>query len=249
MTLMDILINGIIRTTELGGVWYIGGLFFIVVSAYLLGSINSAIIISKAKHGDDIRNHGSGNAGMTNILRTYGKTDAVLTLIGDMLKIAVAVFIARLLCGEEGAYLAGLFGVVGHILPIYYKFRGGKGVVATATAILIIDWQIFLLLLGLFVIIVAISRYVSLGSVVCGISYPALVQAKILFVSKGEMPPTPIMLLFALFVGVLLLVTHRENLKRIMNKKENKISFSKKEKETKKFIEPVGSIKFDGKDK
>lgn len=247
MTFLDIYINGIIRTAELGGVWYIVGLFFIVISGYLLGSINSAIIISKVKHGDDIRNFGSGNAGMTNVLRTYGKGDAVLTLLGDMLKIAIAVILARVLCGEEGAYLAGLFGVVGHILPIYYKFRGGKGVVAAATSILIIDWQIFLLLLGLFVIIVAISRYVSLGSIVCGLAYPALVQAKAVFIAQR--PATPIMLLFALFIGIMLLVTHRENLKRIMNKKENKISFSKKEKEMKKYLEPDGTIKYDNKGK
>ena len=191
MDFMKIYVDGIIRTNELGGIWYMGGLLIIIITAYLLGSINSAIIISRVKHNDDIRNHGSGNAGMTNVLRTYGKGDAVLTLLGDMLKIAIAVFIARMLCGEEGAYLAGLFGIVGHILPIYYKFKGGKGVIAAATTILIIDWQIFLLLFGLFVIVVAISRYVSLGSVICGIAYPALVQTKIIFVSGGEMLPTP----------------------------------------------------------
>ena len=233
MDFMKIYVDGIIRTNELGGIWYMGGLLIIIITAYLLGSINSAIIISRVKHNDDIRNHGSGNAGMTNVLRTYGKGDAVLTLLGDMLKIAIAVFIARMLCGEEGAYLAGLFGIVGHILPIYYKFKGGKGVIAAATTILIIDWQIFLLLFGLFVIVVAISRYVSLGSVICGIAYPALVQTKIIFVSGGEMLPTPIMMLFALFVGLMLIITHRENIKRIMSRKENKISFSKKEKETK----------------
>ena len=249
MDFMKIYVDGIIRTNELGGIWYMGGLLIIIITAYLLGSINSAIIISRVKHNDDIRNHGSGNAGMTNVLRTYGKGDAVLTLLGDMLKIAIAVFIARMLCGEEGAYLAGLFGIVGHILPIYYKFKGGKGVIAAATTILIIDWQIFLLLFGLFVIVVAISRYVSLGSVICGIAYPALVQTKIIFVSGGEMLPTPIMMLFALFVGLMLIITHRENIKRIMSRKENKISFSKKEKETKKYLEPEGTIKYNSKDK
>ncbi|MDD2269511.1 MAG: glycerol-3-phosphate 1-O-acyltransferase PlsY [Eubacteriales bacterium] len=245
----DIYINGWIISSKIGGLWYFAGLLVVVVIAYLLGSINSAIIISKVKYKDDIRKHGSGNAGMTNILRTYGKKDAVLTLLGDMLKIAVAVFIARLLCGEEGAYLAGLFGVIGHIFPIYYKFRGGKGVVASATTILTIDWQIFLVLLGLFVIIVAIWRYVSLASVVSGIVYPALVNLKVLVMTNHTAPPTPIMLLFPLFVAIMLIVTHRENIKRIMNRTENKIIFGKKNRENKKYLEPEGTIKYDGKDK
>ena len=106
-----------------------------------------------------------------------------------------------------------------------------------------------LLFFCIFVIVVAISRYVSLGSVICGIAYPALVQTKIIFVSGGEMLPTPIMMLFALFVGLMLIITHRENIKRIMSRKENKISFSKKEKETKKYLEPEGTIKYNSKDK
>ena len=249
MNINDIYINGWIVSAKIGGLWYFAGLFAIMVIAYLLGSINSAIIISKVKHNDDIRKHGSGNAGMTNVLRTYGKIDAVLTLLGDMLKIVIAVVIARFLCGEEGAYLAGLFGVIGHILPIYYGFKGGKGVVAAATTILIIDWQIFLVLFALFALIVAIWRYVSLGSVICGIVYPALVNYKILIITENTAPPTPIMLLFPLFIAIMLIYTHRTNIKRIMNKTENKIIFGKKNRENKKYLEPDGTIKYTGKEK
>ena len=116
-------------------------------SGYLLGSINPSIIFSRLLHHDDIRNHGSGNAGMTNVLRTYGKKSAFLTLAGDTLKTALAVFVGGLCFGfgyvggiatGEAPYIAGLFAVVGHIYPAYYKLKGGKGVLVTATMALIL---------------------------------------------------------------------------------------------------------------
>lgn len=247
MSFYDIYINGYFISGEMPMQYYYLGLLVIVVISYLLGSLNSAIIISKLKHHEDIRKHGSGNAGMTNMLRTYGKLDGVLTLLGDMLKVVVAVFIARLLCGEEGAYLAGTFCVIGHIAPAYYGFKGGKGVVAAATTILIIDPQIFLILIVLFVIIVAISRYISLGSIICGIAYPGIVYWRIMNATGGHEPPKPLMLLFPIFIGLLLIFTHRENIKRLMNNKENKFSFKKKDVDMGKYIEPKDSLKYNDK--
>lgn len=208
-----------------------------VVASYLLGSVNSAIIISRAFYKDDIRKHGSGNAGLTNMLRTYGKGAAGLTLLGDMLKTALAVFIAGLLLGFKYTggisvngycYLAGLCAVIGHIFPVYYGFKGGKGVLATATMALIITPLPFAILITLFIIIVAISQYVSLGSVCVASLYPVAVYACIRLFTEVERVPV-----FLVICTVLLAITvvwcHRENLKRLASGTERKLSFGKKE--------------------
>lgn len=111
---------------------YALGNLLIVAAAYLLGSLNFAIIVSKKLYGKDIRKYGSHNAGMTNMFRTFGKKAGFLTLAGDADKALVSVLLGRLLLGEDGAYLAGLFCILGHIAPAYYRFKGGKGVVVTA---------------------------------------------------------------------------------------------------------------------
>lgn len=136
-----------------GAVFWVVTVFSVLallVVPYFLGSINFGIIISKLFHGEDIREYGSGNAGMTNMLRTYGKRDAAITLIGDALKAVVAVILGRILFGISGGYVAGLTCILGHAFPCYYKFKGGKGVVVTAATIAVIDWRIFLVLLGAF---------------------------------------------------------------------------------------------------
>ena len=151
-----------------GAVFWVVTVFSVLallVVPYFLGSINFGIIISKLFHGEDIREYGSGNAGMTNMLRTYGKRDAAITLIGDALKAVVAVILGRILFGISGGYVAGLTCILGHAFPCYYKFKGGKGVVVTAATIAVIDWRIFLVLLGIFILVVAFSKYISLGSV------------------------------------------------------------------------------------
>ena len=137
-----------------GAVFWVVTVFSVLallVVPYFLGSINFGIIISKLFHGEDLREYGSGNAGMTNMLRTYGKRDAAITLIGDALKAVVAVILGRILFGISGGYVAGLTCILGHAFPCYYKFKGGKGVVVTAATIAVIDWRIFLVLLGIFI--------------------------------------------------------------------------------------------------
>ena len=186
----------------------------LLVVPYFLGSINFGIIISKLFHGEDIREYGSGNAGMTNMLRTYGKRDAAITLIGDALKAVVAVILGRILFGISGGYVAGLTCILGHAFPCYYKFKGGKGVVVTAATIAVIDWRIFLVLLGIFILVVAFSKYISLGSVCGMLVFPLLVQVW----DRG----LSINVLLSCLISALVIFLHRGNIKRIYNRSEER---------------------------
>lgn len=203
------------------------GILICTIIPYLLGSLNAAIIVSKYKYHDDIRKYGSGNAGMTNMGRVFGKQGALLTLVGDMLKQFVAVIIGIIACGELGAYFAGVFCMLGHIAPVFYHFRGGKGVLTAATMILMIDWQVFLVAGSIFALTVLITRYVSLGSILAGFSLPAIVYVSATM--RGTYPSLPA-LCFSLFIGMLLIFMHRSNIRRLFNGNENKVSFGKKKK-------------------
>ena len=222
----------------------ISGVLVMIIS-YLLGSVNSAIIISKAMFGDDIRTHGSGNAGLTNMLRTYGKGAAGLTLLGDMLKAVFSILFAGIIFGfgyyngisiSDFCYVAGLFAVIGHIFPIYYGFRGGKGVLSTATVALMLTPVPFLILITLFIIIVAMSKYVSLGSVSVAVLFPVVVSGYIKVFFSGYSAPL-IMTLCTILLAIIIVWCHRENLKRISDRTERKISFKKKDVEVQKKAE------------
>jgi len=155
--------------------FYVLGTLICVVIPYLLGSFNTAIIVSKYLYHDDIRKYGSGNAGLTNMHRVYGKKGALYTLLGDVLKQFLSVSIGMLVMGRNGAFLAGTFCILGHIAPIYFRFKGGKGVLAAATMVLMMDPIMFLVLFAVFALVVLIFRYISLGSMMAGFVYPALV--------------------------------------------------------------------------
>ena len=209
-----------------------------LIAAYLLGSINSAIIVSRVLYGDDVRKHGSGNAGMTNMLRTYGLGAAGLTLLGDLLKTALAIAFAGVVFGfqymsaisvSEPCYTAGLFAVLGHIFPIFYGFKGGKGVLATATMVLILAPIPFLLLITLFCVVVGISKYVSLGSVTAATLLPVLVNGY--YILAFGNPPMPITALSTILLAIIIVWCHRTNLQRISDKTESKISFKRKKKD------------------
>ena len=159
------------------------GLIAVIISAYLLGSINFAIIISGKSYKQDIRNFGSKNAGMTNMMRTYGKKAAGLTLLGDALKAVVACLIGYAIAGQLGAYVAGLCCILGHVFPVYYRFKGGKGVVTAAVTVLMCDPFLFLILFAMFVLIVLFTRFISLGSIVCMLLYPLLLDATTRFIT------------------------------------------------------------------
>ncbi len=203
----------------------IGGLLlFAILIPYLLGSINSAVLLSRILYRDDIRNHGSGNAGTTNMLRTYGKAAALFTLLGDVCKTLLAVSIASFLMSVyTGGWVAGLFCMLGHIFPIYYRFRGGKGVLCAAAAIALLSPFAFLCALLLFIAIVAMTKYVSLGSIVAAFMLPLLINFENTMLERGGLNG-PVSVLMALLV----IWCHRSNIRRIQNRTESKISFRKK---------------------
>ena len=206
---------------------YTAGIIFAAIVAYLLGSLNFAIIISKKQYSQDIRAYGSNNAGMTNMMRTYGTRAAGLTLLGDALKAVVATLVGYAVIGQLGAYVAGCACILGHICPIFYKFKGGKGVVTTAVTILMCNPYVFLILIVLYVGIVALSKYISLASVMCMLVYPAILY-KIDVWLNGVCP----YIIFALFMSVLVIFKHMGNIKRLLSGTENKFSFKKSVKKT-----------------
>ncbi len=225
MTIHEVLYKGLLgywveKTGTHVAVWFIG-FAVCAVAAYLLGSLNFAVIISKRKYHDDIRNYGSHNAGMTNMLRTYGKGAAVFTLLGDASKAAVSILLGTIINGQIGAYLAGFFCILGHMFPLYYKFKGGKGVVTSAVMILMLDWRVFLVCFLIFAGIVASTKYMSLGSIIGMLIYPL-----VLYNFNRATPDFRIIIATA--ISALVVFMHRENIKRLMDGKESKVSFGRK---------------------
>lgn len=192
---------------------------------YLLGSVNVAILLS-AVYKDDIRTHGSGNAGMTNVMRTWGGKPALITFLGDLLKCAVAIVIGAVMMGETGAYIAGFFAIVGHVWPLFFGLRGGKGVVALLALVLCTEPLCALLLAVVFVGLVATSKFISLGSIIGSMLYPVVLNRIYPWVHKT--PSVPIVPTVVSFLAmVIIVVMHRENIQRLMKGKENKFSFKK----------------------
>ena len=209
---------------------------------YLLGSILFGVLISKVMYNDDVRNHGSGNAGMTNVLRTYGKLPAVFTTLGDVGKSVAAVNLGRFIfdallsgtgaawqnpldpvCGADagvspylGVYLAAIFAVLGHLYPLYFGFKGGKGVLVGAGAALATEPLVCAVLLAIFLIEVAVTRIVSLGSIIIAALYP--VGTLINLIARGANLPT---ILFSticcVIMAAMVIWLHRSNIERLKN--------------------------------
>ena len=194
-----------------------------VLIPYLLGSINTAILVSKHFYHDDIRNYGSGNAGFTNVMRTYGKKAAVITFAGDILKTLLAILIGWCVFGYLTAYIAGFACFLGHIFPVFYNFKGGKGVLCMGTIMLMLDWRIFLMLLVVFIGIVFATRYISAGSVICAMMFPLVLN---------RINNTGIYMIefVAIAIAVIVVLKHLGNLKRIFNGTESKFAFKKSKK-------------------
>ena len=202
------------------------------IIAYLIGSVNFSVIFSKKFAGFDVREKGSGNAGTTNVLRTVGKKAAIITLICDILKGVVAILIAilanKLVEGSNGALLvqfAGVAVILGHTFPIFFKFKGGKGVATSLGVLIMSNWQIGLICLLFALVLMALTRMVSVGSIAAAVLFPILV----IFIGEHYIVPVNnwSYLIFSIIIAVLVLFNHRENLKRIFTGKENKISFKK----------------------
>ena len=212
---------------------FIASCVIAAVASYFLGSLNFAIIISGKTYKQDIRNYGSKNAGMTNMMRIYGRKAAGLTLLGDALKAIIACLIGYALLGNLGAYVAGTFSVIGHMFPIYYKFKGGKGVVTAAVTMCMCNPFVFVIIVIIYAIVVGISRYISLGAVMCMLVYPfvlAGVDSWLLpAIQIGDSDPvsgSPYAI-FALLIAVLVIYKHKENIKRLRAGTESKFVFKK----------------------
>ncbi len=187
-----------------------------LVIGYLLGSINSAVLISKVFYKTDIRKMGSGNAGTTNVLRSLGKKAAAFTFLGDFLKGILASLIGMLLYKEMGLVLAGGAAVVGHNWPVYFGFKGGKGVLTSFSVLLFASPLAALIALAWFIIIVAITRYVSLGSITSAI----VVVIATYFTHHGFNTPT---FYLTVFVAILVVFRHHSNIKRLIQGNESKL--------------------------
>lgn len=191
----------------------------IMLIAYFIGSLNFAILISKAVLKKDIRNYGSKNAGSTNALRVMGGKLATCVLIGDILKAFLAVLIGFNMGSDEGKLLAGIFVIVGHIYPLYFKFKGGKGVATAAGMLLAFDLRMFAILFVIFFTVLFITRFVSLSSMSAGAFLPFG-----MYIFYKE----PIFVLTGILIFLGLIYMHRTNIVRLIHHEENKISFSKK---------------------
>lgn len=213
-----------------------------LLAGYLLGSVNTSVIVGKCM-GVDVREHGSGNAGATNTLRTLGKKAAAIVSIGDLAKSVVAILIGQLIgrylitvpMTEAGAveqhtlfmycqYLAGLGAVLGHNYPLYFGFRGGKGILTSFGLVLMLDWRIGLILLAIAILVMAATRFVSLGSVLSAVLYPIFVIA---FNYSNPKPYVPAYIALSAVIALLALYQHRKNIHRLLTGNESKL-FDKK---------------------
>lgn len=188
-------------------------LFYIIImiAGYILGSLSISILLSKTLLGRDVRKHGSGNAGATNMARVFGMHAGILTLAGDMLKAAAAMLIGYLLCGEVGMMLGGLACLLGHCFPVLHGFKGGKGVASGAMVALAIDWRVFLCVVVAFLIGALLTKKVSFGSL-CG--------AIAIFISAAAFGVSSPRLILAAGAMLLVIARHRDNIVRLLNGSE-----------------------------
>ncbi len=204
--------------------------FIVAIIAYCLGSISFSVLISKKMAGFDVREKGSKNAGSTNVLRTVGKKAAIITLICDILKGVVAVLIAVLLGNlVEGtdkallAQIAGLCAVIGHTFPVFFKFKGGKGVATALGVLFVVNWQIALICLVFALLLMVITKMVSVGSLAAALLFPVLtIFIHDYYITEGSY------LVFGILMAALVIYNHRSNIKRLATGTENKISLKKK---------------------
>ena len=203
----------------------------VAIVAYLLGSISFSVILSKKMAGFDVREKGSGNAGATNMLRSVGKGAAALTLLADALKgvvaILFAIIVGAIVKDTDKALLvqiAGIAVVLGHTFPIFFGFKGGKGIATSLGVLLMTNWKIALICLVFALVLMALTKMVSMGSVGAAILFPVLV----LFINTNyTVSEGSSYFVYSVILAVLVAFNHRSNIKRILNGTENKLSFKK----------------------
>lgn len=194
-------------------------ILIVIVAGYLLGSISTGVVLSRLFAKTDIRSQGSGNAGTTNMLRVLGRKMALLTFIGDMLKGIIAVFIGKWLIGGELGGLLGVVGaVLGHYYPLYFGFKGGKGIATSFGSLLFVFPVQALLAFAVFLILVAVTHYVSVGSIAAAITLPLLIV-----ITRFQ---DPTLWIITVCIGASVVWRHRANIKRLMNHTENKLDFN-----------------------
>ncbi len=197
-------------------------LAFVAAASYLLGCFNGAVIVSKYILRDDVRGHGSGNAGLTNFYRTFGGGLTLVVILCDVLKAVIAVLLGSWLFGGlalTGKYWAGLFCLLGHMFPCMFKFKGGKGILSGGTIAIMIDWRIALVVWGGFLLLTILTRYVSLGSLWAGASFPFATWACY---------PDPVIVILGFLCGGLVVWQHRANIRRLLSGTESKFSLHHK---------------------
>lgn len=221
------------------------------VVAYLLGSINTAVLVTRivTKGKSDIRKMGSGNAGFTNVLRCVGKVPAIVTIVCDALKCVIAVliggfiftFASQLLGSQDtvlanelvnfGKYIAGVFCILGHSYPLYFHFKGGKGVVTAAALIATEDWRVFLCVIATFLIVFVLTKIISISSIISAVLYaPYTFAMTFIFDYQSGYSLSYVIMstVAALIIGVFVIVKHKENIGRLMRGEEKKITDKKK---------------------
>lgn len=216
-----------------------------VAAAYLISSVNTSIIVTRIVLHQDIRTLGSGNAGFTNVLRCVGKAPAIITFVGDFMKGVVSVGIAYFLMFGESElhraylmYLAGLFAVMGHMFPIYYKFKGGKGVVTTASVMLLSDWRVLVIALLIFAVMFTATKIISACAIVNAAIYPiSTIILKLLDCngilswlspfSNATVPFAFYAFVISFLTALLVIVRHKDNIKRLLSGTEKKITAKK----------------------
>lgn len=221
------------------------GIYFLISAliSYLIGSASFSIIVTKMI-GDktDIRSKGSGNAGFTNVLRTTGKVPAILTFVGDFLKGVIAVWIGReiiisltgtndIILLEYISYVSGFFCVIGHLYPCYFGFKGGKGILTAWSIMLLIDWRVFLAVISIFLVVVVITKVISLGSLSAAVSYFPTIFLFTYF-TNYKMSKDVNYLIFvsvvSLTLSLIVIIKHRSNIRRLINGTEGKLKIKNK---------------------
>lgn len=213
------------------------------IVSYLIGSVNFSILLSKMLSGKDIRESGSGNAGATNMLRTYGKKMGVITLLLDVLKGIVVILLSRLVKNIAGtdeiypviSYIAGVCVILGHNFPLYFGFKGGKGVATSLGVVLMLDWKVGLIVAVVAIAVMAVTRYVSLGSILGGAMYIVIEIVKMIVTKNVDV----IQLVCVVIIGGLLIARHHANIKRLLSGTENKLGAKKRRSKMK--IAVIGS--------